>query len=130
MIEARIRASIEAYVAAWNEHDPAQRMRLIEQACAEDLHMRTPGKRIEGRAQLDGLIADFQERRPGERAVLSSAIDVQNNVFRYTGIVEGATVARGGETLDTGECDENGRIRLLLSFVGAAPPSARSQPTS
>ena len=51
MIEARIRASIEAYVAAWNEHDAAQRMRLIEQGCAEDLVMRTPGKRINGRGQ-------------------------------------------------------------------------------
>jgi hypothetical protein len=122
MIEARIRASIEAYVAAWNEHDAAQRMRLIEQACVENLVMRTPGKRIEGRAQLDALIADFQKRRPGERAVLSSTVDVQGNVFRYAGVVEGATVARG-DTLDTGECDEDGRIRLLLTFVGAALPS-------
>jgi hypothetical protein len=122
MIEARIRATIEVYVAAWNERDPAQRMRLIEQACAEDLLMRTPGKRIDGRAQLDALIADFQQRRPGERAVLSSAVDVQGNAFRYAGIVEGSTIARG-DTLDAGECDEDGRIRLLLSFVGAGLPS-------
>lgn len=123
MIEARIRASIDAYVAAWNEHDAAQRMRLIEQACAEDLLMRTPGKRIDGRAALDALITDFQRRRPGERAVLSSAIDVQGNVFRYAGIVEGSTSAGGGETFDAGECDADGRIRLLLSFAGAALPS-------
>jgi len=56
MIEERIRASVEAYVAAWNERDPAQRVRLIEQACAQDLLMRTPGKRIDGRAQLDALL--------------------------------------------------------------------------
>jgi hypothetical protein len=122
MIEARIRASIEAYVAAWNEHDAMERMRFIEEACTEDLIMRTPGKRIVGRGQLDALIADFQRRRPGERAVLSSAIDVQGTVFRYAGIVEGGTVARG-DTLDAGECDEDGRIRVLLTFVGAALPS-------
>lgn len=126
MIQARIRASIEAYVAAWNERDAAQRMRLLEQACAEDLLMRTPGKRIGGRGELDALIADFQQRRPGERAVLSSAVDVQGNVFRYAGIVEGSTIARGGETFDAGECDEDGRIRLLLSFVGAELPPRRS----
>jgi hypothetical protein len=96
--------------------------RIIEQACAEDLLMRTPGKRIDGRAQLDALIADFQERRPGERAVLSSAIDLQGNVFRYSGIIEGSTIARG-DTLDAGECDDDGGIRLLLTFVGAALPS-------
>jgi hypothetical protein len=120
MIESRIRASIEAYVAAWNEPDAAQRMRLLERACAEDLRMRTPGKRIDGRAELDALIADFQQRRPGERAVLSSDIDVQGSVFRYAGTVEGP---RGGETLDSGECDEDGRICFLLTFVGAALPS-------
>lgn len=123
MIESRIRASIEAYVAAWNERDAMQRVRLIEQACAEDLLLRTPGKRIDGRSALDALIADFQRRRPGERAVLASAVDVQGNVFRYAGIVEGATTGRGGETFDAGECDDEGRIRVLLSFVGAALPS-------
>jgi hypothetical protein len=120
MIEGRMRSSVEAYVAAWNEQDAAKRMRLIEQACAEDVLMRTPGKRIDGRAQLDALIADFQRRRPGDRAVLSSAVDVQGNLFRYAGIVERSTLARGGDTFDAGECDEDGRIRLLLSFVGAA----------
>ena len=120
MIEARIRASIEAYVAAWNERDPARRMQLVEQACAKDLHVRTPGKLIEGLSQLDALMADFQKRAPEARAVLASAIDVQSNVFRYTGIVEGATFP---DTLDVGESDEEGRIRFLISFVGAALPA-------
>jgi hypothetical protein len=96
-------------------------MRLIEQDCAEDLRMRTSGKRIDGRGALDALIADFQRRRPGERAALSSAIDIQGHVFRYAGIVEGSTVARG-DAFDAGECDDDGRIRFLLTFVGAALP--------
>jgi hypothetical protein len=123
MNESRIRASIEAYVAAWNELDSARRMQLIERACAEDLLLRTPGKRIDGRVALDALIAAFQKRRPGERAVFSSAIDIQGHVFRYTGIVEGSPVAGGADNFDAGECDDEGRIRLLLTFVGAALPS-------
>jgi hypothetical protein len=123
MSEARIRASIAAYVAAWNEHDAAKRTRLIEQACAADVLMRTPGRRIDGRAALDALIADFQRRQPGKRAVFSSGVDVQGCAFRYAGLVEDAGGARGGETFDAGECDDDGRIRLLLSFVGAALPS-------
>lgn len=122
MSEARIRASIEAYVAAWNEHDAARRMRLIEQACAEDLAMRTPGRRVDGRGQLDALIADFQARRPDLRAVFTSAIDVQGHVFRYAGVAEGPH-GPAGETLDTGECDDDGRIRVLLTFVGSALPA-------
>lgn len=127
MTGARIRASIEAYVAAWNERDAAQRMRFIEQACADDLILRTAGRRIEGRAQLDALIADFQQRRPGERAVLVSEIDVQGSLFRYVGIVQRGSEARAApdapENLDTGECDDDGRIRLLLTFAGATTPT-------
>jgi hypothetical protein len=67
-------------------------------------------------------MADFQRRRPGARAVLSSAIDVQGKLFRYTGKIEGGDLAGGGESFDAGECDEDGRIRVLLTFVGAAVP--------
>lgn len=126
MSDARIRASIETYIAAWNERDAAQRMRLIERACAEDLLMRTPGKRIDGRDALDALIVDFQTRLPGARAVLSSAIDVQGAVFRYAGVVEGVTLPNGGEAFDAGECDDDGRIRILLTFVGAALGAVRA----
>jgi hypothetical protein len=126
MIEARIRASIDCFVAAWNERDALQRMRLLERACTEDVLMRTSGRRVTGRGELDALIADFQQRRPGARAVFSSAVDIQGNLFRYSGVVEeaadGANKA-GGEALDAGECDEDGRIRLVLSFVGVALPS-------
>src|SRR5262249_48945912 len=107
------------YIAAWNERDATRRMRLLEQACADDLVLRTSGRRVGGRAELDAMIAAFQRRCPGDRAVLSSPIDVQGNLFRYTGIVEGPTV---GDAFDAGECDDDGRIRVLLTFVGAALP--------
>jgi len=123
MNEARIQRNIEAYVAAWNEHDAAQRMRLLERACTDDVRVRTSGQRIDGRARLDALISDFQARRPRERAVFTSAIDVQGHLFRFTGVVEGGTTTRGGESFDAGECAEDGRIRVLLTFVGAALPS-------
>jgi hypothetical protein len=122
MIEARIRASIDSFVAAWNERDAAQRMRLLERACTEDVLMRTSGRRVIGRDELGAFIADFQRRRPGARAAFSSAVDVQGNLFRYSGVVEGPAGDPGGEALDAGECDEDGRIRLVLSFVGVGLP--------
>jgi plasmid stabilization system protein ParE len=123
MSAARVRESIEAYVAAWNEPEAAARRRLIERSCAVDLRLWTGGRRVEGRAALDAMIAEFQTRRPGSRAVFASAIDVQGHLFRYAGRVEDASGAPGGEALDTGESDEEGRIRLLLTFVGAGLPA-------
>jgi hypothetical protein len=119
----RIRAGIEAYVAAWNEPDPAKRRELLERACADDFRMVTSGRQVRGRAELDAMIADFQLRRPGHRAAFASAIDVQGSVFRYGGKVENATAQSAGDALDAGECDSEGRITLLLTFVGAAPPA-------
>lgn len=86
-------------------------------------HSSAPFASVTNGLRFDALIADFQQRRPGERAVLSSAIDIQGNVFRYVGVVEGSATARGGEAFDAGACDEDGRIRLLLTFVGAALPA-------
>ena len=87
MLEPRIRESVDAYV----EPDASARMRHLERACADDVHLRTAGKLIEGRGELDALIADFQRRQPGARAAFASASDV-------------------------------GRIRFLLTFVGATVP--------
>lgn len=122
MLDARIRSAIEAYVAAWAETDASARKVLLERACADDFHMRTPGRAIDGRDALDALITEFQRRYPGARAVLSSVIDVQSTCFRYTGRVEG-TPSPLPDALDVGESDESGRIRILLSFVGAALPT-------
>lgn len=122
MSEARIRSKIDAYVAAWNEQDAARRRQLIEQCCAPDLRILAPGQRVRGHAELDALIADFHRRRPGDVGVLSSAVEVHGNVFRFAARISGSTVAEPVEMLDAGECADDGRIRLILSFVGAAPP--------
>jgi hypothetical protein len=121
MSDSRVRSSIEAYVAAWNERDPEARALLIERACADDLRILTPGRCIRGRAGLGALIAEFQKRRPGDRACLASAIEINERTFRYVGVVE----SEGGaplENLDAGEHDAEGRILLVLTFAGAALP--------
>ena len=126
MDETRIRNAIATYVAAWNEHDPERRARLIAEACAEDLRIVAPGLLVRGRAELEALIADFHRRRAGDRGRLSSEVEVHGGVFRFAAKIEGSTVVPPIEMLDVGECAEDGRIRLVFSFVGAAPPAVRS----
>lgn len=123
MNDQRVRSSIEAYVAAWNEHDPEARGRLVERACADDFRILTPGRCMRGRAGLDALIAEFQKRRPGDRARLASVVEIHESTFRYVGVVESEGSAPV-ETLDTGEHDAEGRILLVLTFAGAAPQPA------
>jgi hypothetical protein len=124
MSAERIRSSIEAYVAAWNEDDADKRRALIEEACSEDLRIVAPSQVVIGRAALDALIVDFHHRRPGDRGFLSSSIEIHHQAFRFAAKIEGSSVAAPVEMLDAGECDVDGKIRLILSFVGAAPPAA------
>ncbi|MEO8800606.1 MAG: hypothetical protein ABI551_22140, partial [Polyangiaceae bacterium] len=99
MSETQIRASIEAFVAAWNERDSVKRMQLLEHACADGIVIRAGRTMIQGRAEVDAWIGSFQQRCPDDRAAFSSAIDVQGSLFRYSGIVESQTGAPGGEAL-------------------------------
>ncbi len=123
MSDPRVRANIEAFVAAWNERDPERRSRLIEEACAEDFRMITAGRCVYGRAGLDALVADFQRRRPDDRARFASAVEVHAHTFRYLGAVDRPDGAPA-LALDTGEHDADGRLRLVLTFAGAAPAPA------
>jgi hypothetical protein len=126
-VKLEIREAIDTYVAAWNETDPARRAALIERCCSDELRIVAPGMVVRGRAELDALIADFHRRRPGDRGRLSSELDVHGGVFRFAAMIEGSTVAAPVEMLDVGECDDHGRIRLIFSFVGAAPPGKSSE---
>lgn len=117
MSEAEMRACIDAYVAAWNEDDTAKRHALIESSCSSELRFVTGGRAI-GRDDLGTMIASFRRRTPGARAIFTSPIEIQGRLFRYSGKAESATGESLGDALDVGECDENGRILVLLTFVG------------
>lgn len=121
MTEERLRASIEAWVAAWNEHDPAKRRALIERACSAEIRFVTRGSEVVGYEKLAALMGEFHGRQPNARAALSSVVEIQHHAFRFVGKVDGL-VPPPPEALDVGECDDDGRICLILSFVGASPP--------
>jgi hypothetical protein len=124
MSEHRMRACIEAYVAAWNEPDGDKRRALIEQACSPELRFVTARARIVGYDGLDALIAEFQRRRPGDRAVLAGPVDIQGHLYRCAGRVASTMGPPLPDAFDAGECDDDGRIRLILTFTGVALPRA------
>lgn len=125
MSAEQIRANIEAYVAAWNEGDETKRRGLLERSCAAAVVLRTGGRSVVGCDALGAMIADFQRRCPGQRAAFVGAIDVQGSLFRYAGAVEGSA-GPAPTAFDAGACDAEGKIEILLTFVGADRPSSAS----
>ncbi len=117
-----IREAVEKYVAAWNERDdPGRRRRLLEECLSDDFRIVT-GRELRGRAALDAEIVAFHARMPGVRARLASNIDARGTVCRFLGVVEDAEGRVVGEAFDVAECGEDGRLRLIITFVGATIP--------
>jgi hypothetical protein len=126
-----IKRAVASLAAAWGERDPARRAEFLASAVADDVRMvMGAGKReIRGRAAFEAEIVGFQRRVPVVRVRVTSPIDVQGNLCRFTGVVEGPQGPIGPEAWDACECDTSGRIRLLLTFSGAAPPAGDRRPT-
>lgn len=106
------------YIAAWEEPNADVRMRLLESCFAEDGRFLTTGAPANGRAALAARMAAFHSTPHGRRARLTSRIDVQGPLFRFAGVLEDADGKVIGESFDAGEIGPDGRITLLLTFVG------------
>jgi hypothetical protein len=121
-----IKHAVLSYTAAFCERDPARRAELLTSAVTDDVRIVIgAGKReIRGRAALDEEIVGFHRRVGEVRVRMTSGIDVQGNLCRFTGFAEGPEGKIGQEAWDAGECDANGRIRLLFTFAGVALPPA------
>jgi hypothetical protein len=119
-----IRRAVASLAAAWGEREPARRAELLASAVTDDFRMVIgAGQReVRGRAAFEAEIVGFQKRVPVVRVRVTSGIDVQGNLCRFTGVVEGAERQIGPEASDAGECDASGRIRVLFTFVGVALP--------
>jgi hypothetical protein len=121
-----MKRAVASYAAAFAERDSARRADLLASAVTDDVRIVIgAGRReIRGRAALEAEIVGFQGRVPDVRVRMTSGIDVQGNLCRFTGVVEGPQGQIGPEASDACECEASGRIRLLFTFAGVALPPA------
>lgn len=119
MTEERIRKSVDAYVAAWQETDAAKRSALVREACSEGFVLVTSGRHAKGHAGLEAMIAEFQQRMPGSSITMTSDVDIQGQLVRFTGAVSGPRFPTPIENMDACEVDAEGRISRISTFVGA-----------
>jgi hypothetical protein len=66
---------------------------------------------------------------PALQVRVTSGIDVQGNLCRFTGVAKGPEGQIGPEASDACECDASGRICLLFTFAGLALPPADCAPS-
>jgi hypothetical protein len=121
-------ALIAKYFSAWNEPDEATRLELLTECWSEDGVAIDPfdDEPAVGPQEIAETIAKaFRERIPtGCRFVVTSAIDHHHSVFRYAFALVDEEGTRLREGVDTGRLAPDGRLALIVTFLGLQPPAA------
>jgi len=112
-----IESTIEAYVATWNETDPARRRAGIARAWAEAGRYRDPVMVSDGHAGLDAMLAGVQAKFPGFVLRRTSKVDAHNGAARFTwslGPAAGPSVVEG---VDFCALSPDGRLVEVVGFI-------------
>jgi hypothetical protein len=114
---SQVETTIDLYIRAGREHDPAARAKLIEACFAADCRLVTRSGVIRGRAGVEAMLARFFADAQNLGFRMTSVVDVAGTMFRYRSVVD----RRDGTTLeffDAGDTDADGKITTLLLFTG------------
>jgi hypothetical protein len=116
--------TIDTYLAAWTEAEPARRAALIEQVWAADGRLIDPPVAAEGRTGISDVFAALQAQFPGHQFRLASGIDAHHDYLRFAWelVAPDGAVALAG--LDVGELAADGRLRRITGFFGELPEKA------
>ena len=115
---AAVEATVDTYLATWNETDPAKRATLIETSLAADLWYRDPMLEADGLEAYDGMIAAVQAQMPGLVMTRTSPIDAHRDLVRFNWALgaPGADPVFAG--LDVAKCDGDGKLHRIIGFAG------------
>ena len=114
-------ATIEAYVAAWNETDAARRGAAVVQAFAEKGTYRDPVMISDGHGGVDAMLAGVQAKFPGFVLKRISKVDHHNGALRFSwslGPAAGPSVVEG---VDFCTLAPDGRLASVVGFIDKMP---------
>ena len=113
--------TVDAYVAMWNEKDPAKRADVIRAAWTDEGHYVDPLMESKGHEGLNAMIDGAQAQFPGHTIRRTSGIDEHHGLVRFSWeLVDGnGAVAVAG--LDIGVIADDGRLSRIAGFLGDLP---------
>lgn len=118
-----VEATVEAYVATWNETDAARRRAGIARAWASAGRYRDPLMASTGHGEIDAMLAAVQARFPGFVLRRTSKIDSHNDAVRFSwslGPADGPAVVEG---VDFGTLTPEGKLASIVGFIDRMPPA-------
>ncbi len=119
-----LEASVDGYVAAWNEPDPVLRMELLAASVTDDFEFTGPTGTFRGRDAVEGLIVALQTRMAGAR--VARVGPVEGDSFRWAILTAGGTTLLEG--VDEAEAAPDGRLSRI-SVAATMPSSGQTGPS-
>ena len=113
-------AIVDAYLAVWNETDPARRRELIARTWTDDARYLDPLMSGDGPAGIDAMVAGAQAQFPGARFEPEGAPDQHHDRLRFSWhlrAADGSAIATG---TDFATVAADGRLRDVTGFLEPA----------
>ena len=120
-IATDLTSTIDSYLAAWNEPDPARRAELVARVWAPDGRLIDPPLAAEGHVGIADMAAALQAQFPGHRFRRASGVDAHHDQLRFGWELVGPDGAVALAGLDVGEVAADGRLRRIVGFFGQLP---------
>jgi hypothetical protein len=111
---------VENYIDAFNETDGMRRRELLKRLYTSESTYTDPHVDLRGPSEIDGFIAQTQERFPGFEFRLAGPVDAHHDQARFqwqAGTVEEPAQYVGFDVVVT----DNGRIQRVYGFMDSAP---------
>jgi len=116
-----VEATVDTYLAMWNEEDPQRRLQHIERAWAVDGRYFDPLLEAEGHDALSTMVATVHDHYPGHTFRRLSGVDTHHDELRFAWELvgpDGTTTVAG---IDIGALAPDGRLQRITGFFGDLP---------
>ena len=110
--------TVDTYLAAWNETDPAARARLVEEAWTPDATYLDPMLEAQGHAGIAEMAGTIQAAYPGHVFRRTTQVDGHHDLVRFGWelVAPDGTLTVAG--IDVAELAEDGRLQHVRAFFG------------
>jgi hypothetical protein len=116
-------AIAQAYIAVWNETDPARRAALIEAGWSADARYVDPMAQASGHAQISALVGAVHQRYPGFRFNLLGKADAHGDHLRFSWTLGPSSAQDLIQGTDFAQLDA-GKLRSVTGFLDKVPVGA------
>ena len=113
-----ITTTVDTYLAAWNEEDPAARAALISTAWAADGRYVDPMFESTGHDGFSELAAGVHAGYPGARFRRTTTVDAHHDEVRFGWELVAADGSQIVGGIDVGRVDADGKLLSITGFFG------------